>query len=214
MRRIVILLLIAVLGCSSLQAQIGASHTHWEDRRNTLSISAGYVSGFWLSKEVLVGWIGPAASHSRHTQYYGSYGLQYYYQVKGWCRVGAKGIWEGDDYDIYSGKKDDETAYKKGKTFNHNVSLVASVQFTWLNFPHVQLYSGVDAGVGAIISDTRYDVGYADSNGNEHPIQITWLPAVNVTPLGVAFGCWSVFGFIETNVGYEGLLKAGLGVHF
>ena len=182
-------------------------------QRNSLSISAGYVSGFFFSK-LIIAWIGPAASHARKTDYYGSYGLQYHYQVNSWCRVGAKFNWEGEDYDMWTGKKDDETAVKKGVTFGHTLSLVASAQFTYFNREHVQIYSGLDAGVGTYISDVKYLPGYEDSDGNTHPVNATWLPAFNITPIGVAFGSWRVFGFVETNIGYEAFAKAGLGVHF
>ena len=112
MRKIFVVMMAAVLGSASLMAQ-EVQTAHWEDQRNSLSISAGYVSGFFFSK-LIIAWIGPAASHARKTDYYGSYGLQYHYQVNSWCRVGAKFNWEGEDYDMWTGKKDDETAEKKG----------------------------------------------------------------------------------------------------
>ena len=212
MKKIFVLMMAAVLGSASLMAQ-EVQTAHWEDQRNSLSISAGYVSGFFFSK-LLVAWIGPAASHARKTDYYGSYGLQYHYQVNSWCRVGAKFNWEGEDYDMWTGKKDDASAVKKGVTFGHALSLVASAQFTYLNREHVQLYSGLDAGVGTYISDVKYLPGHTDSDGNTHPVNATWLPAFNLTPIGVAFGSWRVFGYVETNIGYEAFAKVGLGVHF
>ena len=115
---------------------------------------------------------------------------------------------------MWTGKKDDASAVKKGVTFGHALSLVASAQFTYLNREHVQLYSGLDAGVGTYISDVKYLPGYADSDGNTHPVNATWLPAFNITPIGVAFGSWRVFGYVETNIGYEAFAKVGLGVHF
>ena len=176
------------------------------------SVVAYGLNGFF--SKLIIAWIGPAASHARKTDYYGSYGLQYHYQVNSWCRVGAKFNWEGEDYDMWTGKKDDASAVKKGVTFGHTLSLVASAQFTYFNREHVQIYSGLDAGVGTYISDVKYLPGYADSDGNTHPVKATWLPAFNITPIGVAFGSWRVFGFVETNIGYEAFVKVGLGVHF
>jgi uncharacterized protein YceK len=215
MKRIVIFLMVAMLGCASVMAQeVVAEGTqevkteHWRNQRNTLQISAGWVSGFWCCKQ-LFAWIPAAAGHSRNWDYFGNYGLQYYYQVNWYCRVGGKLNWEIDAYDIYESKAED--AKKKGVTRNNTVSLVASVQFTYLNRPHVQLYSGADVGVGAHFANTRYEPDYT---GDKQQPQGAWLPAVNITPIGVAFGIWQVYGYVETNVGYESFIKAGLGVHF
>ena len=202
----------AVLCSVSLMAQ-EVQTAYWENQHNSLSISAGYASGFWLAKEVLFGWIGPAASHARKTNYYGNYGLQYHYQINSWCRVGAKFNWEGEDYDMWTGKKDDPSAVKEGVTFDHTLSLEASVQFTYFNRPYVQLYSGLDAGVATYITDTRYLPGHTSSNGKNHSLSASWLPAFNITPIGVAFGSWRVYGYVATNIGMEGFIKAGLGVH-
>lgn len=206
MKKIFVLIMAVVL-CS---ANVIAQEDHWSENRHSLSISGGYVSTFFLAKS-LVAWIPMAAGHSRNAYYFGNYGIQYHYQLNRWCRIGAKGIWEGDNYDFYTGS--DATDVKKGVTFDHTVSLLASVQFTYFNHPHVQLYSGFDLGVGAFILDTRYEAGFSDSDGKTHPIDVTWMPSFDITPIGVAFGCWRVYGFVETNIGFESFVKAGLGVH-
>lgn len=199
---------LALLLClANLQAQ----ESPWQDNPNSISISGGTVSGFFLMKS-LFSWIPAAVGHSKNSQYYGNYGIQYYYQVAKWCRVGARGTWEGDDFDFYTSKE--ETAPRKGITLNHIVSFVASAQFLYINREQVQLYSGLDCGPAVYITDTRYDEGYSDTNGNKHPVDVTWLPAINITPIGIAFGSWRVYGYIETNIGYEAIAKAGLGVHF
>ena len=94
---------------------------------------------------------------------------------------------------------------------NNTVSLVASVQFTYFNRPYVQIYSGLDVGVGAHFANTRYEKTYT---GEKKQSPGVWLPAFNITPIGVGFGSWPVYGYVETNFGYEGYIKAGLGVHF
>ena len=207
MKRVLLFSFGLLLCLSNLQAEEAA----WQEQPNSLSISAGAISGYFVGKS-LFSWIPAAAGHSRHSKYYGSYGIQYHHQLKKWCRLGVKGTWEGDNYDLYTGKND--TDVRKGITFNNMVSLVASVQFLYLTREHVQLYSGLDAGAAADIRDTRYDAGFDDGNGNSHPVNVVWLPAVNITPLGVAFGSWRFYGFVEVNIGYEAFGKAGLGVHF
>lgn len=190
------------------QGQLVDPPPYWRQKPNTLQISAGWISGFWNMK-MLFAWIPAAAGHSRNWDYFGNYGLQYYYQLTWYCRLGGKMNWEIDAYDIYESKAED--AKKKGVTRNNTVSLVASVQFTYFNRPYVQIYSGLDVGVGAHFANTRYEPDYT---GDKQQPQGTWLPAFNITPIGVGFGSWPVYGYVETNLGYEGYVKAGLGVHF
>ena len=211
----------ASLSCASVMAQESANATeisssdnylpqdsvpYYQAQRNTLQISVGLFSGFWAVKQ-LFAWIPAAAGHSREWNYYGNYGLQYYYQLNWYCRVGGKLNWEIDAYDIY--ESSDADAKKKGVTRNNTVSLVASVQFTYFNRPRVQVYSGADVGVGVHFANTRYEPGFSGSDG-----EAVWLPALNITPVGVAFGSWPVYGYVETNLGYDAILKAGLGCHF
>ncbi len=205
MKKLFVFLMAAMLGCTSVMAQQERSD-HWSDHRNTISISGGYVSAFYLGKS-LFAWIPAAAGHGREWKYYGNYGLQYMYQVKWWFRSGVKANWEMDTYERYENNKPE--AAKVGRTTNHTMSLVATMQFTYLNFPHVQLYSGLDLGVGAYLAHSTYlDETKSPTNN------VSWLPAFNITPIGVAFGCWDFFGYIETNLGYEAFAKAGIGFHF
>ena len=212
MKRGFICVLIALLSCAGSCAYASGRYEsdHWQEHRNSLSISGGYVSGFWLAKSIIA-WIPAAASHSRNWDYYGNYGLQYYYQLNSWCRMGTKATWEGDQYDIYESNKTD--ANKKGETTNHTLSLVASVQFTYVNREHVQVYSGLDLGAGVFFTSTKYEPGYSSSSNTSANWDGAFLPAFNVTPLGVAFGSWRVYGYVETNIGYDAFAKIGIGVH-
>ncbi|MBR6116690.1 MAG: hypothetical protein IKP93_04355, partial [Paludibacteraceae bacterium] len=139
--------------------------------------------------------------------FFGNYGLQYYCQMNRWCRIGAKANWEMDGYVVNNSSKAD--AVRIGYTTNNTVSLVFSTQFTYLNRPKVQLYSGADVGAGLHIMHTRYDDKSKPAEDNIVP-----LFAFNLTPIGVAFGSWPVYGYVETNLGYDALIKAGVGVHF
>jgi len=183
----------------------------WSDHRNTLSVSAGYVST-WYLLESLVTWIPAAADHAQNGHYYGAYGLQYHYQCLQWIRAGMKATWEGNDYEMCK-KESDDSYTRIGHAFCHTASLMGSIQFTYLNCKHIQLYSGLDLGVGMYLADRRYDEGYANSNGETHPVTTRWLPAFNITALGFAFGGQHLFGLIELNAGYEALIKAGIGLH-
>ena len=207
MKRIFVFLIAATLSCLSMTSRAASKDSgHWQDKRSTLQISAGYISGFWAAKQ-LVAWIPAAAGHSREWKFYGNYGLQYYYQTNWWCRVGVKAVYELDGYKLYTSKKED--GVMKGFCTNHTFTLMPSVQFTYLNLPFVQLYSGLDVGASAYLRHTRYEPGYSGEENN-----LVWLFALNITPIGVSFGSWPVYGFVETNLGYDAVVKAGLGVHF
>ncbi|MBR3408578.1 MAG: hypothetical protein IKG86_07030 [Paludibacteraceae bacterium] len=179
---------------------------YYLQKRHTLQVSAGYISLFYYGKMAFM-WIPAVAQHGTNWHFFGNYGLQYYCQMNRWCRIGAKANWEMDGYVVNNSSKAD--AVRIGYTTNNTVSLVFSTQFTYLNRPKVQLYSGADVGAGLHIMHTRYDDKSKPKEDNFAP-----LFAFNLTPIGVAFGSWPVYGYIETNLGYDALIKAGLGVHF
>ena len=62
---------------------------YYKQHPHSLQISAGLFSGFWVVKQ-MVEWIPAAAGHSRNWNFYGNYGLQYYYQLNHYCRLGGK----------------------------------------------------------------------------------------------------------------------------
>ncbi|MBO5619843.1 MAG: hypothetical protein J5902_07650 [Paludibacteraceae bacterium] len=205
------LMVILTIPMYAQQAASASSDWDWQDHRSTLSISAGYVSG-WYLMEALVTWIPAAAEHAQKSRYYGAYGLQYHYQNLWWLRSGFKLTCELDGHEI-ARKQSDDTYQRVGKAMHYTASAMASVQFTYMNLKHVQLYSGIDAGLGVYVADKRYDEGYTDSNNNAHPVTTVWLPAFNLTAFGVAAGGEHVFGLFELNLGYEAFAKIGLGVH-
>ncbi|MBQ3673248.1 MAG: hypothetical protein II928_02100 [Paludibacteraceae bacterium] len=212
MKKFLSVCLIALCATANIMAQeVDSDLWDWRDRRHTLAISGGACSLFFPTKQILFGWIPAAAEHSRNSHYYGEYGLQYHYQVLQWMRVGFKTTWEGDGYDMYTGKED--TDVKKGYTLNHTVTGMASLQFTYFNREHFQVYAGLDAGAGGYIVDTRYDAGYADSDGNQHPVSGSAIFAFNITPVGIAGGNKVVFGYAELNIGFDAIFKAGIGFH-
>lgn len=183
----------------------------WSDYRHSLSVTVGIPSGYYLFREILVDiWVS-AFDHAKNGKYYGAYSMQYHYHCLSWLCTGFKASWEGDSHDIYG--KQDETEYLKGHSFGHTVSLMPSLQFTYLNKRHVQLYSGLDVGVNVMLRENHYVNGYTDSDGNPDNVNYTFLPAINVTPIGVCFGNERVYGLAEVNLGADAIFKGGIGVH-
>jgi len=168
--------------------------------RNEISVSVGTISGFGAVFDffkVLIEGIGNSFSHKgTDTKFIGTYGIDYYYQVNKWFRPGAKFVYEG-----LSTTVTDSTGIVN-KYYTSTISLMPSVQFTYLNKKYVKLYSGFDIGI-TNLSDTNK----ANSNSST-------ILGLNITPIGIRVGNEHVFGVIETNIGMDALIKGGIGVRF
>ena len=168
--------------------------------RNEISVSAGTISGFGAVFDffkVLIEGIGNSFSHrGTDTKFIGTYGIDYYYQVNKWLRPGAKFVYEGLSTTIT-----DSTGVIN-KYYTSTVSLMPSVQVTYLNKKYVKLYSGFDIGI-TNLSDTNK----ANSTSST-------ILGLNLTPIGIRVGNEHIFGVIETNIGMDALIKGGIGVRF
>lgn len=205
MRKTLLALICLAMACPSL---LKAQTPH-----NTLAIGAGptsLVGGFVYGS---IGfWEGVGGSISKRKvklNMYGEYGLQYYYQVKPWCQVGVKALVEGAKVTRYT----DTTATHIETQYRMSIfSVLPSVRFTYLNRQWVRLYSGAEVGC-AYIYDSRNFLERDSSQDNSESKTTPFAFAFNVTPIGVEVGK-GFFGFVETNVGYDALIKAGIGCRF
>lgn len=177
-------------------------HTIKDAPKNEIGTSIGVPSGFGsifdLFKVVIEG-VGNSFSNKKtDTKFIGTYGIDYYYQVNSWFRPGAKVVYEGLSTTIY-----DSTDALVNHYNTSTLSFMASTQFSYLNKKHVKLYSGIDLGVATIFDDNK-----------ESSSSSTTLFAFNLTPIGIQIGNDRIFGFVETNIGMDALVKAGFGVRF
>ena len=168
-----------------------------------VSVSVGIVSGFGCMYDffkVLVEGVANAIGnhYKTETDFIGTYGLDYYAQVKSWLRPGVKVVYEGLCTKVW-----DTTNVLVNKYYTTTLSFMPSVQFSYLNRRHVKLYSGIDLGVTFLFDNNK------QSSGNA-----TTLFALNATPIGVRFGNDRMFGLVETNLGMDALVKAGFGMRF
>ena len=162
--------------------------------RNEISTSIGTVSAFGgifdLFKVVIEGvGNGLSKNYRTDTKFIGTYGLDYYYQVNKWFRPGAKIVYEGLTTSIY-----DTTDALVNHYNTSTLSIMPSVQLSYLNRKYVKLYSGIDNKQGSNTSSTFF--------------------AFNLTVLGVRVGNDRIFGVVETNIGMDALIKGGFGVRF
>lgn len=171
--------------------------------RNEISTSIGTVSAFGgifdMFKVVIEGVAnGLSKNYRTDTKFIGTYGLDYYYQVNSWCRPGAKVVYEGLTTSVY-----DTTNVLVNHYNTSTLSIMPSVQFSYLNRKYVKLYSGLDLGVAFIFDDNKQNSSVSST-----------LFAFNLTVLGVRVGNDRIFGVVETNIGMDALIKGGFGVRF
>ncbi|MBO4578345.1 MAG: hypothetical protein J5688_06510 [Paludibacteraceae bacterium] len=160
----------------------------WRTRRQSVSISVGlpsiYATGFGSHSWDFYIPASGASSSPRSEIFCGAWSVDYGYNILWWLRLGA-----GLSYECWAGKAQ-----------THDMSLSARVDFTYINREHVVLYSGLSAGIGMHLE--HY------TNGD---IEGMYLPAVNVTPIGLNFGSRKVYGLVETNIGSASVLRVGVG---
>lgn len=168
--------------------------------RNEISVSVGTISlsgaVFDFFKVLFEGIGNSIAGNGTDTKFIGTYGLDYYYQVNSWFRPGAKFVYEGLTTTI----TDSTGVINKYNT--STISLMPSIQFSYLNKKYVKLYSGIDIGV----------TNFSDNDKNSSFSET--ILGINVTLIGVRVGNDRIFGVVETNIGMDALIKAGIGVRF
>lgn len=84
-------------------------------------------------------------------------------------------------------------------TMYRNISIMPAVTLRWLQDSHVSIYSKLALGVMLLIDP-------------EGPTSAA--PCTCLTPVGMDFGGRNVRGFLEMNVGTQGLLSAGVKFRF
>ena len=171
--------------------------------RNEIGASIGVVSAFGgifdMFKVIIEGvGNGLGNNYRTDTKFIGTYGLDYYYQVNKWCRPGAKIVYEGLTTSIY-----DTTNTLVNHYNTSTLSIMPSVQFSYLNRKYVKLYSGIDMGVAVIFDDNKKSSSTSST-----------FFAFNITPIGIRVGNDNIFGLVETNIGMDAIIKAGFGARF
>ena len=140
------------------------------------------------------------------------FSVSYHYRVSPWFWVGvsmnysyyAKGIRIRYSWD------DPYALQVEGTRSYHLLGFMPEIRFSYLNRPHVTLYSALSAGVDMHISG-KYegDEQYKDY----YPDQL-FYSAFHVTLFGVKAGGSHWFGSLELGAGYKGFVCAGVGYEF
>lgn len=171
-----------------------------------LSVSVGAPSGVGTIVDLFrftIEGIAYSFQDNRKAQnkFIGTYGLDYYYQVNSWFRPGIKATYEGVRTTLY-----DSNNVNINRYYTSMVTVMPSVQFSYLNRRLVKLYSGIDVGIGFFFGN--------NTNSENSSPNLSPSVAFNITPIGIRVGNEHVFGLVETNIGFDALVKAGFGVRF
>ncbi len=147
------------------------------------------------------------------------FSVGYHYRVAKWFWLGLSAS--------YAHYTDSQThLYESGVTgrcqrYFHTMAIMPEVRFSYLNRPHVTLYSALSVGFAQFFGEEECsDVSYPENrhpwfsdgiNGDYTPTQFSTF---HVTLLGVKAGWRHVFGSLELGAGYKGLGSVGIGYEF
>lgn len=147
------------------------------------------------------------------------FSVGYHYRVAKWFWLGLSA-----SYAHYTDSQNH--LYESGVTglcqrYFHTLAIMPEVRFSYLNRPHVTLYSALSVGFAQFFGEEECsDVSYPENrhpwfsdgiNGDYTPTQFSTF---HVTLLGVKAGWRHVFGSIELGAGYKGLGSVGIGYEF
>lgn len=208
---------IAIIVLTLLAPTLQAQEQEESYKRHEIGVNAGLFSiagGVWQG-------IGAFDDMARYSSYnssktstaltlYGHYSLHYYYQLLSWMQLGVKATAEPLHIKYYTYEPDRTLGKESQKLF---ATFMPSVRFTYINKPKFRLYSGVDLGIR--LYSNHYQ-NYRTEEDNSAVVESRmWLlgGAINVTPIGLTFGR-SLYGLFETNLGYDSLIKVGIGYRF
>lgn len=146
---------------------------------------------------------------STHDVMYPIISASYHYRVTPWFWIGISTNYSYYSKDIYVSNGIFDLRLEGNKTY-HLLGIMPEIRFSYLNRPHVTLYSALSAGVdlhipGKYEGDETYKDYYPD------PL---FYSAFQATLFGVKAGGKHWFGSFELGAGYKGVASAGVGYEF
>ena len=134
------------------------------------------------------------------------FSLNYHYRFTKWFWAGAM-----INYGYYRDHVDYDNIHYYQSRWLHYITFMPELRFSYLNHPHVTLYSGIAAGVTLFSGwDNRSWVFYSDG---PHPT-LRCYPSFQLTAFGIRAGGEHLFGSFEAGFGIKGIVSAGIGYAF
>ena len=91
------------------------------------------------------------------------------------------------------------------RKYQHNITIMPTIRFTWLNRKWVRMYSSLGMGMTIHTTNTTGSGGSTDGNSYAFAFQCSYL--------GLTVGR-SLFGFAELGFGAKGVAIFGMGYRF
>lgn len=129
-------------------------------------------------------------------------GINYHYRLSKW-------FWAGLSIDYTYAKDHTDYAYWEYiQERRHFITIMPELRFSYLNRPHVTLYSGLAAGITTA-------PGYHMRSWVEETVNNTkTFPSFQITALGIRAGRDHLFGTFEAGFGFKGFASLGIGYAF
>lgn len=147
------------------------------------------------------------------------FSLSYHYRVAKWFWIGlsANYAYYHDPEKIQNGS---EFMASCNREF-HTIAFMPEVRFSYLNRPHVTLYSALSVGFAQFFgTEECYNVTYPENrhpwsyNGVSGDYAPTRFSTFHVTLFGMKAGWRHLFGSLELGAGYKGFGSVGIGYEF
>ena len=92
----------------------------------------------------------------------------------------------------------------------HCITLMPELRFSYLNHPHVTLYSAVAAGATLFVGHENLSLETYDGQW----WRLSTFPTFQLTAFGIRAGGEHLFGSFELGVGIQGFVSGGIGYAF
>lgn len=133
------------------------------------------------------------------------FSLNYHYRFTKWFWMGAM-----MNYTYYRDHVDYDNRHYYQSRWLHCITLMPELRFSYLNRPHVTLYSGIAAGVTWFIG--HHNLSWEEYDGQWW--KTSTFPSFQLTAFGIRAGGEHLFGSFEAGFGIKGIVSAGIGYAF
>ena len=140
--------------------------------------------------------------------------LSYHYRFQKWLWFGATANFT-ELHNHYYDRENDQRIKDMSMQFAA-FNLLADIRFSYLNLPHITLYSEISGGIQL----GRETINLTNDEYVSYPVNQPWkmfvgkFPTYHLTALGIKAGAKGWFGNVEFGTGYKGFINAGVGYEF
>ena len=200
MKKILVMVAVALMAATSVNAQEGYDNTKHE-----VGISYGALSNTtWMSLGDAMGTILTfGAVKYSDGKFTGPIAVEYFYHLNPIIGVGAIGAYAKETKDILV----DNENYGEAK--NSYVTVMPAAKFNWLRTKYFGMYSKVAAGLTFVSLKENYSKSGVE-NRSESKVGFNF----QASALGIEAGSENIRAFAEFGVGEQGVILAGIRAKF